>query len=146
MAHFGPKDRNESDFVQYNISIEPYSMQHMTPEQKLQTLRTLMGEVFIPLAPYMAEQGVAINFELYAKTISELANLPELENIIISENQQEQQPVGQPPAKAANTTRTNVRINRPGATGPGKDQAMKAALLGANPQASEMAAIARPTG
>jgi hypothetical protein len=147
MSYFGPQDRNESDFIQYNINIEPHSMQHMTPEQKTQSLMTIMERVFIPLAPFMAQQGVGINFKEYADIMSDLTNLPELKSIIISQNTQEQQPVGQPPQKmAANTTRTNIRVNRPGATGPGKETIMKQALMGGNPQASEKAAIMRPTG
>ena len=146
MSEFGPDDRNEADFMQYNINIEPHSMQHMTPEQKVQAIMQVMERVFIPLAPFMAQQGVAINYQEYAKTLSELTNLPELESIIITQASQEQQPVGQPPQKMGNKTTTNVRVNRPGATNPGKDQIMKQALLNANPQGNNAAATMRPTG
>jgi len=144
-SNFGPQDRNESDFLQYNIQIEPHSMQHLTPEQKLQSLMLVLDRL-IPLAPVMAQQGIGINYQKYVDTISDLANLPELKGILVSQEAAEEQPVGQPPAKAANTTRTNIRVNRPGATGPGKEQAIKAHLLGANPQSKEMAAVHRPTG
>jgi hypothetical protein len=121
-------------------------MQHMTPDQKVQAIMSVMERVFIPLAPFMAQAGVEINYEAYAKTIADLANLPELESIIVMQSQEELNPVGEPPQKATTTTRTNVRVNRPGATAPGKDAIMKNALLGAKPQASEMASIGRATG
>jgi len=146
---FGPKDR-ENDFVEYNIKIEPYSMQHQTPESKLQGLRTVMMEFVAPLMPMMEQQGISLNLEMLFRTIGKLSNINELSDIITYSNPQNApQPVGQPTGQAAKapvTKRTYERVNRPGATNSGKDQIMQQALFGGKPQDSEKAAVFRPTG
>ena len=145
---FGPQDR-ENDFVEYNIKIEPYSMQHQTPESKLQGLRTVMAEFVAPLLPMMEQQGIGLDIEMLFKKIGKLGNLTELSDIITYSNPQHQtEPVGQSAqgGKPPVTKRTYERVNRPGATRSGKDQIMQQALFGGNPQNSEKAAIMRPTG
>jgi hypothetical protein len=144
---FSPEDR-ENDFVEYNIKIEPFSMQHQSPENKLMGLRTVFSEFVAPLIPVMQQQGVEIDIVGLFTTIGKLANLPELNDVLsYSMPRQMSQPVGgMPTNKPPVTKRTYERINRPGATQPGKDQIMKQALLGSRPQKSEMSAIGRPTG
>ena len=143
---FGPAER-ESDFMQYNLKVEPYSMQHQTPEAKLQGLRTIFTEFIAPMVPMMQQQGIDIDFEALFRNIAKLGNIPELNDILVYSNpRNQQQPVGQMPAKAAVTTRNYTRRSIPGATNPGKSKAMQQAFLGKSPQASEMAATMRPTG
>jgi len=135
------------DFQDFNIKIEPYSMQHKTPEAKLQSLRTVFMEMIMPLLPMMQAQGITLDIEALMKKISELGNLPELQEILIYSNpNHEQEPVGELPAKPATTTRRYERVNRPGATNQGKSQIMQQALFGGNPQKSEKAAVFRQTG
>jgi hypothetical protein len=145
---FGPDDdRNENDFMEYNLSIETYSHQHQGPEAKLQSLRTIFGEMIAPMLPIMAQAGIGWDFELFFRTIGELGNLPELDKMLVyADPKHEQQMVGEPPSKPATTKRTYERINRPGATQPGKDQILMQALLGGKPQTSEGASAFRPTG
>ena len=50
------------------------------------------------------------------------------------------------PAQPTSTTRTNVRVNRPGATRQGKDDAMGRILMGAGVQDGEAAALSRGVG
>lgn len=144
---FGPEERRENDFVEYNIKIEPYSMQHKTPESKLQGIRTILNEMVIPLIPMMQQQGIGLNLEALFKKIGKLANLTELDEILVYQNPTIQnEPVGEAPPKAQTTTRRYERINRPGATNQGKSQILQQALLGSKPQAAELASMFRPTG
>jgi hypothetical protein len=145
---FGPDDeRNENDFFEYNITIEPYSLQHQGPEAKLQALRTIFAEMLMPLMPLMGQMGIGVDFEMLFRIIGELGNLPELDKILVYADPKHQpQPVGEMPQKSPVTSRTYERVNRPGATQPGKDQIMMQALLGGKPQASEAASVFRPTG
>lgn len=146
-----PEDR-ENDFVEYNIKIEPYSMQHQTPEAKLQGIRTVFAEFVAPLLPIMQAQGVSLDFEALFKKISKLGNIPELSDIIVFSNPtQESEPVGELPAKFQTakppvTTRRYERINRPGATNQGKNQIMMQAMFGGKPQNSEAGSLMRATG
>lgn len=148
-----PIDR-ENDFMEYNIDIEPYSMQNQTPEAKLQGLRTIFIELIAPMIPAMQQQGITMDFESFFRKIAKLGNIPELNDILIYAGQSaENEPFGQPPSKIGNelgkapvTTRRYERRSIPGASNPGKSQIMQQALLGGKPQQSEVASLMRPTG
>lgn len=150
-VRFTPEDR-EGDFLDYNIEIEPYSMQHESPGTRLQTINGLMNNVLMPLAGPMAQQGIQVNFEGLLKLIAKYSNMPEVSEIITFVGQQATMPPqgadgGQvAPAQPPVTTRNYVRTNRPGASRSGKDYAMMQTLLGKMPQPNEMAAMARPVG
>ena len=146
---FNPEDR-EGDYLQYNIKLEPYSMQHQSPESKLQGIRTILLEMIQPLLPMMQEQGVTLNVEKLFKIVAKLSNISELSDIIeYAEPSLNDQPVGSSsnaPKQAAFTRRENIRINRPGATDKGKSAVLQQALLGKTSQKSETASLLRPTG
>ena len=141
---FNPEDR-EGDFLQYNIILEPYSMQHQSPETKLQGIRTILAEMVTPLMPMMEQQGVTLDLEELFRTVGKLSNIPELTNIIKFATPNLDQPVGSSPEarQAPNTTRTNIRKNIPGATQQGKSAVMQQALVGGKPQQSEIASLTR---
>jgi len=146
-ASYGPADREKGDFLEYNYRIRPYSLQHMTPEAKLQGLRTILSEMITPYLPMMEAQGITLDFESLFKKVAKLGNIPELEDILIFANpQQTSQPIGQGPQKAPVTKRTYERRSIPGATDRGKSAIMQQALFGQKPQESEVASLMRPTG
>jgi hypothetical protein len=145
---FNPEDR-EGDYIQYNIKMEPYSMQHHSPESKMQGIRTIILEMVQPLLPMMEAQGVTLDVEGLFKTVAKLSNIPEITDIIkFSDPSTLDQPVGssEVAGKAAVTTRRYERRSIPGATDKGKSQVLQQALLGGKPQQSEVASLQRPTG
>ena len=143
---FGPDDRQE-EFLRLNIDIEPYSMQHTTPEAKLQGLRTILTEIVAPFLPMMQAQGIAIDMEMLFRKVSKLGNIPEINDIIIYSNpQHEPQPQQPGGGKPATTTRNYNRRSIPGATNSGKSAILQQALFGKQPQNSETASLFRPTG
>ena len=128
---YGPEDR-QADFLAYNFEIEPYSMQHRTPATKLNTLNQFMQTVLIPLAPQLAEQGINIDWETILHLYATWSNMPELQHVLTFSGPQaipQRGPVGTPPRQAPNTTRTNVRVNRPGASSKGTNEALMQSLI-----------------
>lgn len=146
-TRFAPEVR-EGDFIQYNIQIHPYSMVHSTPTTKMQSMITLMDRLVAPYLPLMQAQGMSINFHELFDLAAEFLDLPEFRNIlqIVGTPELLGGPVGGSArgVQSPNTTRTNVRVNRPGATRRGSDTALSAILSGGNVQPSESAAIGRP--
>lgn len=126
---YTPEDR-EGDYLDYNFSIEPYSMAHDTPGQKIQTITSTMAQVFMPLAQQMEQQGVSINFEKLAKTIAQYTNTPEIEDILIFSNSgsSPESPVDTSSAyqstKSPISHRTYERVNRQGNSRHGSDVAL----------------------
>lgn len=142
---FNPEDR-EGDYLQYNIKMEPFSLQHHSPESKLQGLRTVLMEIVAPLLPQMEQQGITLNLEKMFKTIAKLSNITELNDILeYSTPQIQSEPVGQSGAarQAPVTQRNYTRRSIPGATNSGKSQILQQALLGGKPQNSEVASLGR---
>lgn len=78
------KDMLEGDFLDYNYSIKPYSLQEETPANKFNTITGIFSNLILPLAPMLQEQGLSIDLQELMDLISKLKNLPELEDILIS--------------------------------------------------------------
>jgi hypothetical protein len=77
---WSPETR-EGDFVQYDIGIEPYSMQRQTPASKLQ-LMFAMWDRTMQAAPMLAAQNIAPDFNGFYDGVSRLANFPELRQMV----------------------------------------------------------------
>jgi len=130
----------------YEIDIEPFSMQHNTPARRLKAMGQVMQQYIMPMIPVMMAKGEAPNMKRILGYVSKYANLPELNEFIefVGEDTFVDQMSGRGGGGAPAGDRTVTRVNRPGATQSGKDDVMKRLLLGSNVQDSEAAAIGRP--
>jgi hypothetical protein len=140
-----PEDR-EADYLQYNMTLEPYSLQYRSPSERLETIRQTMQQMVAPFMQSMQQQGIHVDFEALYRIIGDYTGLDELKELLIYTNPrgQEEGPVRQ--LQSPTTTRNNVRINRPGATSQGKDEAMIGNLMGQGQQSAVANQTARPTG
>jgi len=145
-----PENRT-GDYLDFNYEIDPYSAQDITPGQKLQTLTIFFQQFLVPFAPQLAEQGSSINFKKVVQLVAKYSNIDELNEILITEDRPDEPAIqGEKGTKMpAVTRRENVRINRPGSTEQGKDEAMMQMLMGQGGESVQPAALAslnRPTG
>jgi len=145
----------EGEFLDYNFSVDPYSMQHETPGQRVAMLQQILQTIVMPLMPLLQQNGIGLNVEAMLKTFASYTNLHELEDFLIFQGPPlygQPGPVGEVPHKAPVTTRNYVRENRPAATQEGKDQVLTAMAMaagqGGSPgaQLSERAMTFSPTG
>jgi len=142
-------ETRQGDFLDFNFSINPQSMREDTPGAKIQKLQGILTQFFGPMQPFMQQQALTVDVRRMTHMLADCSNLPELEQLIISVDPnkilENGGPSGNPTpgTKPANTHRTYERVNRPGATRPGKDIALMQTLLGGNPQPAEAAAISR---
>lgn len=137
----------EGDFIQYNLEIEPFSMQPKSPSQRLQGLMQIVQGVLLPAMPMMQQAGAGVNWEELVRLIGEYGDLRDLSRIVTFA--EPSSPPGEPidasaPYKSPVTKRTYERVNRPAGTRQGKDQALMQTLLGKMPQPAEMAGLNRP--
>ena len=147
-VYWTPEDR-EADFLEYNMTLEAYSLQYRSPSERLETIRQTMMQMFIPFQQAMQMQGIHLDFEALYKIVGDYTGLDELKELLIYTNPSggEAGPVN--PARALQspvTSRTNTRVNRPGATSQGKDEAMMGQMLGMGQQSSVANQVSRPTG
>ena len=147
-TYWTPEDR-EADFIEYNMKLDPYSLSYRSPSERLETIRQTILQLYAPFVQQMMAQGIVLDYEALFNIVGDYAGIDELKQIIMYTNQKHAQegPVGGDRAlQSPNTTRTNVRVNRPGATSQGKDESMMTALLGGGQQNSQFSQVARPTG
>jgi len=153
-------ETRDGDFLDYNFDIDVYSMQDDSPQGKIQKISQFLNQFAFPLMPMLEQQGVQIDIQQLTKLFGDFSNIPELEDIIkFQQPPEEGQVFGNPNPQTEGgnnnpqtnfkppvTKRTYERVNRPGATRSGKDQAMSMALMGKGVQQSEMESIGRPIG
>jgi hypothetical protein len=136
------------DFLDYNISILPASMEQSSPPKKLQAIRQFFGEFIAPFAEQMGASGISINWEQLVKTVAKLSNIDEIEDLLIfSAPPQVQEPgiIGSPyqsagsrgSAKPGSTTRRYVRENKASNDPRAKAASLMNKLLGAPTQPAE---------
>jgi hypothetical protein len=123
-------DELEGTYLEYNFEIVPYSMEDNSPAIKLQKFGAVFNNFIAPMIPLIQAQGGQLDTQKYTSTLSRWANLPELSDMFTFADgggQQAQPPTGAPPSKFSHTI--NERVNRPGATIPGKSAAAMQSLL-----------------
>lgn len=94
-----PEDLREGPFENYDMDIEPYSMAHSSPSEKIAALDAVLQNEILPNAQLLAEQGLFIDFRRVAEIKSHYLNLPELKEVLIDQQgtlQQPNEPSGQP--------------------------------------------------
>lgn len=146
-TRFTAEDK-EGDFLDYNFSITPYSMQDRSPAERLQTITQVFGQFIVPFMSMLEKEGISINFAGLLRVIAKYTDMDELEDFLVFNGAPDEgeRPVGQASGKAANTTRTYQRINRPGTTQQGQDEALSAMLKGIGQQPAQQAAAVRGVG
>jgi len=119
------------------VMVDPYSMQHDTPQGRLQSINDIVQKTYIPLAQVAMAQGVVFDFNAYLQLVAHLSNNPEIASILTVQPPPEGTmagggggPGGGMPQE---TTRNYVRESRPGRTQRGNDMNLISSLLGVNP-------------
>ena len=142
-------ERGGVDYYNYDIDIEPHSMQYRSPAQRMQQINQLVTGVFMPAMPIMMQQGLQINFAELAKIYSKYADLPELLDIVKSPgmdmNQLTAEAQGGQEGCPQGGVQHNIneRISRPGATPQGAEQTLINTMMGGRNQDSENAGAMR---
>jgi len=115
--------KREHAFEDMQLTVDPYSLGSITPQQRLATLQQIIGQTIIPLMPILGQYGIRFDPRVYMEKVAEYTNEPDLTEILSLG-----EPVGMgegqtPPTtpKAAETTRNYVRRSESGATSGGKD-------------------------
>ena len=145
-APFAPQDRH-GRFSDYDISLAPYSLQDTSPSQRLNTIGRIFGTFIQPNMQALMANGVQVNWPKFLRRIAKYANVQaDMDDILMMAGEPGGEGGGDPMRQSPNTTRTNVRVNRPGATSPGKRQILMQHLLGGGLQSGERESIGRAVG
>ncbi len=142
---FGPKTR-KGDLSDYLIEVAPYSLQTRSPAERLQTIQTLFEKFILPLGPQMEQQGLAPDMRLLTDLVARYSDTPEIRDILVGVD-----PTTLPGGQHARegrqspvTTRRNIRINQPGSTRQGRDDALAKSFLGEGLRQGEAGSLSQP--
>jgi hypothetical protein len=148
-----PPQLRSTPFEKLNFKIDPYSMQHDTPQTRLAAILQFLQTVILPSLPQMQQQGVTLDWPGLIKIAQKYGPYKDLGDILKIGPPPDQQPAmqtaqqaiqgaGKPPV----TQRINTRVNRPGATPGGQSQIMQQLLGGSNLQKGQQNSVGRATG
>lgn len=108
------EDNIDGDYLDYNYSIDPYSLQHRSPGEIFNQLVSLLQGLLMPAAEQMAAQGVTLDWTSIIELLSKLSNNPEYKDMLSFVNLPEgQAEFGKSPQRSAPVTkRISERISR----------------------------------
>jgi hypothetical protein len=119
-----PKKRQQTRFEDLELRVDPYSMQHQTPQQKLGSLNQLVTQIVIPMMPLLQQAGIAFDVNAYLQKAAAYLDMPDLGDILtMSEppNMSAPGPAQQRMPMPTQTTRNYNRTSSSGASRYGSD-------------------------
>ncbi len=110
-----PDMRKKGRFEDLDIAINPYSLQHQTPQSRMTTLNSVMQGIVMPLMPLLQQQGVSVDINAYLAKVAKYLDMPDLSDVVtIVEPQSQSETSAAPQApKSPTTERTYNRVNTP---------------------------------
>lgn len=84
--------KRDGDWDDMDLTVDPYSLQHQTPQGKLASLMSVVEKVIVPMQPILQQAGVTFDIAKLLQIMSDYMNLPELAEIVT---------IGEPPAQEA---------------------------------------------
>lgn len=101
-----------------DIKIDPYSMRHTTPQQRVKDIMSIVQGIYTPMSQLFAQQGKQLDLEALLEILGKNMDLPELSSIITMGAAQgaDDSNSDQEGGKPAETTRNYVRRSIGGAS------------------------------
>lgn len=126
-------DRTIGKLIDYTIRVEPYSLQRLTPQQRLRILNDVVMNVILPGAGMLQQANASFDFEEYLRTYGRYAGISTDVSRLVRFNTvtRAEAGAGENPPMAAVTTRNHVRHNKPGPGLSSEDAIMAALMSGA---------------
>lgn len=105
-ATWRPNDR-EGDFIDYNLSIDVYSMAYKSPAERANAILQVLSQVYGPFMQMLMSQGGTINFQRLNETLAELMDMPRLKDIVQFAGDIPEQPGAAPPGGGGSPSSTS---------------------------------------
>lgn len=116
-----PQDRKKARFEDLDLTVDPYSLAHQTPQQRLGMINDVMQKIILPGMQAFQAQGVVPNLNKYLEFVARYGNMPDLGELVTF--QQPPDPTtqtgggsaqpGMPPQTERAYTRNNVSSSTP---------------------------------
>jgi hypothetical protein len=137
----GGNERNRSrvPFRDLDLIIDPYSLQHQTPQSRLAAITQFIQGIYLPMAQLASQQNIMLDLNQFFNIAGKYMDQPDLPTILTTAPapQQDGQPGGQEQpgvAGPANQTKTYERRSLGGDTMPSRMQEISNAMSSAAAQ------------
>ena len=130
------KMRRNVPFSEMRVKIDPYSMQHNTPQTRLQALTQVVRQEIIPAMALLQQQGVQFDVNTYLQKLAMYLDMPDLAEIITMREPMDAEKVSgemHKPGMPQNTNRSYTRENVSTRTERGTNNALMSSLAGQEP-------------
>lgn len=130
-----PAQRQQIPWEDIELRVDPYSLVHKTPQDRLSSLLQIVQQVFLPMAQLMQAQGIVFDMNTFLKKMGQYMDEPDIVELFTIQEPPAASPQGggqQQAPKPAVTSRIYTRQNMPGRTREGNDRDMVARMLGHN--------------
>lgn len=122
-------------FEDLEIFVDPYSLQHATPQSKLRDLNSIVQSIVLPMMQLLVQQGKSFDIDAYLQKVAQWMDQPDLAEIVtISQPPPTEESPQHPdkPPMPSTTRREYTRTSNPGRTQRGDDQMLINRMLGQN--------------
>ncbi len=135
----GPEKRFGTRFEDMDVRIDPYSLQHITPQNRIMVIDDVVKNFVIPLLPMFSQPGIGDLLNTYIRLKAKYTNCPDLIDLI-----EKLTGVQGPAETAANPTQPgqpageqetiHTRVSRPGMTDQAQQQVLQQLMAGGEAQ------------
>jgi hypothetical protein len=130
-----PQMRAQGDFEDLDVRVDPYSLQHTTPQSRAMALNQIIQQTILPILPLLVRQGMMLDLSAYLRKLGEYLDMPELNEILTNREPPTQDTTISSDATGApgmpqKTTREYIRHNMPSQTREASDRNLVATMLG----------------
>lgn len=132
MRTVGPRDREPVSFEEMEVRIDPYSLRHKSPEERMAMIDQMVTQVLVPMAPILQQQGVVFDAEKWLEIKEQYMDEPGLRDLLSTADPPtvESSTGADAAPKPGQTERKYVRENRPGRTEQGDMMHLRNSLMG----------------
>lgn len=130
-----PAQRQQLRFEDLGVRVDPYSLQHSTPQARAGALNQIVQGIVLPAMPILQQQGIGFDLGAFLKKLGEYFDMPDLPDILTYQDppQPEAPPTpggGDMPTMPRQTERKYVRENRSERTQQGNSMMLQNMLRG----------------
>jgi hypothetical protein len=127
-----PESRMMGSWDELDLRVDPYSLQHSTPEMRLAKLNLIVQQTLVPLMQLLQQQGIAFDVNKYIELVAKYSDMPEILEVtsVMEPPETSQSSSSDGPQMPGETTRNYVRESRPGTTRAGQATSVIDTLLG----------------
>lgn len=126
-----PEQRFAGRWEDLDIRLDPYSMQHTTPQTRAQMLLSIVKDVAMPMLPLLQAQGIMMDLGTFFEKLAEYVDQPDLKEILtVMDPPEVQGGTARGPGMPQSTSREYVRRNVSQRTARGDTQNRVNTLMG----------------